>query len=159
MLDLKKKSRKLKMARKNTIEDFYTKYTKAPGCWEWNQSTDSYGYGQFKLDGTVYLAHRFAWMIHTGIDIRKHRNVCVCHKCDNPRCLNPKHLFLGTVRDNIRDRVLKKRCPNTGITHCKHGHEFTKENTRYSINIRGNQRRACKTCNRVRTAKWQETNK
>ncbi len=67
------------------------------------------GYGKFWIDNRQYRAHRVSWNIHFG-DIPK--GLLVLHKCDNPSCVNPSHLFLGTNEDNTRDMVLKNR--NTG---------------------------------------------
>lgn len=75
-------------------------------CWEWIAGKDFDGYGQFRLDRTTRSAHRIAWeLIYGGIP----EGLCVLHHCDNPACVNPKHLFLGTQIDNIRDRDKKGR--------------------------------------------------
>ncbi len=79
-------------------------------CWEWKRSTDKDGYGQFYLsDNTGWhrqLSHRGAWEMTNG-EIPK--GLCVLHKCDNPKCCNPKHLFLGTKLDNTLDMFAKGR--------------------------------------------------
>ena len=76
------------------------------GCYEWQGQVNSMGYPRMSVQGRLMLLHRYIFQRTTGIDpIGK----CVCHHCDNPRCLNPKHLFLGTQSDNMRDMVKKGR--------------------------------------------------
>lgn len=75
-------------------------------CWEYKGNCTLEGYGRILLDGKYNCVHRLSWVLHNG-EIPS--GVLVCHKCDNPRCFNPKHLFLGTTKDNTQDRVSKGR--------------------------------------------------
>ena len=76
-------------------------------CWEWQgYYFGSLGYGGVKLAGKSWYAHRIAYYLYYGKDPGEH---CVCHKCDNPKCCNPKHLWLGTQSDNEQDKVQKGR--------------------------------------------------
>lgn len=76
------------------------------GCWEWQRARDPHGYGRTWLDGRTFLAHRAAYLLFRG-DIPP--GLDVCHHCDNPPCINPEHLFLGTHLDNMRDMFAKGR--------------------------------------------------
>ena len=78
------------------------------GCWIWEAATDKDGYGYFN-DGTRNVRpHRYAWEITNG---KIPKGLYVLHKCDNPPCCNPDHLFLGTAKDNIDDCLAKGRFP------------------------------------------------
>ena len=98
------------------IDRFHSKYVKADGCWEWTAGKQ-HGYGHFKvpippserLDAarqTKWQAHRLAWEIHVG---PIPDGLFVLHSCDNPGCVNPDHLFLGTQADNMDDCKAKGR--------------------------------------------------
>ena len=90
------------------IKRFKTKFIKSSPhkCWEWKAGLSSNGYGKFSINHKCYGTHRIAYFLHYKIDpIDKF----VCHHCDNKKCVNPHHLFLGTQLDNIRDCVKKGR--------------------------------------------------
>lgn len=76
------------------------------GCWLWLGSVTGSGYGVFIRDGNKWLAHRLALTIVNGPIPPK---IFACHKCDNPSCVNPDHLFAGTAKDNANDMVRKGR--------------------------------------------------
>jgi len=78
-------------------------------CWEWTGSKNHNGYGQIREGASgsrLLLAHRVSWEIENGL-IQK--GLCVLHRYDNPSCVNPAHLFLGTVADNNHDMIKKGR--------------------------------------------------
>lgn len=76
------------------------------GCWEWTGAKNGLGYGLFRLNGKAQRAHRVSILLHKKKDPT---NMVVCHACDNPSCVNPDHLWLGTQKDNMRDMRQKGR--------------------------------------------------
>ena len=117
-------------------------------CWEWSASKNSGGYGTCGIvlnEKKFYLAHRLSFYLANG---HLTEGLDVCHKCDNPSCINPDHLFEGTVSDNLNDMVSKNRHHGATITHCPRGHEYTEENSRY---YRGS--RSCKKCDYSRPSR------
>lgn len=90
-------------SRVNVPEDWVENLEK---CWIWIANTDRDGYGRISLKGFQYKAHRISWEIYNGPILN---GLLVLHKCDNPSCVNPNHLFLGTHKDNSFDMVNKGR--------------------------------------------------
>lgn len=95
-------------------ERFWTKVDRrsTDECWEWQAST-AHGYGQLSVGKHMALAHRFSYELHNG---PIPDNLWVLHKCDNPLCVNPAHLFLGTNADNMADMVKKGRQKRSKFT-------------------------------------------
>lgn len=88
---------------------FYTEKTDT--CWNWTGGKNSSGYGCLNTKNGSELAHRLSYDEFNG-DIPS--GSFICHKCDNPGCVNPEHLFLGTSKDNYDDMVSKGRNTNKG---------------------------------------------
>ena len=76
------------------------------GCWEWTGCSNNKGYGYFYILSKNIYAHRFSYEYFIG---PIPEDLCVLHKCDNPSCVRPDHLFLGTNQDNVNDKVSKNR--------------------------------------------------
>lgn len=88
------------------LDRFEKKFDKTDGCWIWNAATDGKGYGAFSYKGKRATASRVSYELYKGsFPSQMH----VLHTCDNPRCVNPDHLFLGTNKDNVEDRKSKGR--------------------------------------------------
>ncbi len=109
---------------RSPIERFLIKVDKTPSCWIWTGSTNPHGYGQIWIGRRLILAHRFAYEhyiapIDTGL--------CCLHSCDNPGCVNPAHLRLGTQHENGVDAASRARMPR-GTKH--HASKLTPEKVR-----------------------------
>lgn len=110
--------------RKNTEADFWSNISIGgpDDCWPWRgESFNVHGYGQFWWRGRNRATHQLAYEITNGVNFPPKRKLtktteCVCHSCDNPSCANPAHLWLGTQKDNMLDKVSKGRI-ETGDNH------------------------------------------
>lgn len=101
------------------------------GCWVWTGAKNPIGYGRFNANRRTRQAHRFSYEIHKGqIPAGLH----ACHKCDNPSCVNPDHLWLGTPGDNARDRDAKDRVQHG---ECHYAAKLTPDNVREIIESAG----------------------
>lgn len=107
--------RKYKILTKDSvnIKTRFLRYVKIPNdlndCWEWYGSKDEKGYGYFKFKGKMIRAHRVSYILHNG----EFDSTLYClHNCDNPGCVNPIHLYLGTQQDNMIDMTQKGRHRN-----------------------------------------------
>lgn len=87
-------------------ERFYKKIRKTKKCWEWLGSKTKKGYGNFSIGQKQIRAHRFSYELYKTKIIN---DLHVLHRCDNPCCVKPSHLFLGTNKDNVKDSVMKDR--------------------------------------------------
>lgn len=93
--------------KKDPIKRFHTKYKKCSnGCWEWQDKIQYHGYGEICINKKTVRAHRFSYELFKD---KIPKNMCVCHTCDNRKCVNPDHLWIGTNNDNIQDCIRKGR--------------------------------------------------
>jgi hypothetical protein len=111
------------------------------GCWIWTGERDVHGYGIIRLGGRGtprIRAHRLSWELSNG----GKPDGEVCHSCDNPSCVNPDHLWVGTHAENMADMAAKGRGFQRQKTHCPSGHPYDAKNTKL---YQG--RRYCRACN------------
>lgn len=94
--------------RKTVLERFEEKFEKIDGntCWEWKAHRTPKGYGSIKINRRMRSAHRVSWELYEG---PIPEGLCILHRCDNPPCVRPSHLFLGTQAENVADMISKNR--------------------------------------------------
>lgn len=103
------------------MDRFWDKVDKTSDCWIWTAAKSAAGYGRFKLNGRLVSPHRLAYEMAFG-DIPPGSDVC--HRCDNPPCVNPEHLFVGSRSDNMQDCIAKGRFVARDRTRfCINGHD------------------------------------
>lgn len=115
------------------------------GCWHFTGAIKKNGYGSVYFRGSMKNAHRVAYILTYG---NFPQELFVCHKCDNRKCINPEHLFLGTAFDNTHDMIKKGRFKVREILFCKRGHPRTPDNLYIYRN-----NKACRICRRLRKLK------
>ena len=115
---------------------FWGRVDKSAECWPWTGPTTEKGYGRFSLGHRTWRAHRLAYELTHG---PFPPDLFVLHRCDNPPCVRPDHLFLGDHAANMADAVAKGRRRRT---HCKRGHALSGDNE----HVRPDGSRECRTC-------------
>lgn len=97
---------------------FYDNVRKTDSCWIYLKSIEGCSYGRMCVNGKTVGAHRVSYLIHKGSIPDK---MFVCHKCDNPSCVNPEHLFLGSPKDNTEDMTISEKHEKIVLEFSEHG--------------------------------------
>lgn len=117
------------------------------GCWLFGGSKNTWGYGQISYRNKRWMVHRLVYTLKIGPipPDGDHGRSILCHTCDEPACVNPYHMWVGTEKDNMKDAARKKRWPRQHKTHCKRGHPLSGDNLRINKTMR-----QCVACERGR---------
>lgn len=115
-------------------------------CWPWLGAVTSAGYGSARWEGRSQSAHRVVYQMARRVKLTPKQHLL--HSCDNPLCVNPNHLRIGTNDDNIQDKVDRYRV--TPVSACPSGHEYTAKNT--YVDPKGF--RHCRACLKIYTQRW-----
>jgi hypothetical protein len=138
-------------------ETFWRKVEKTDGCWLWKGRKLLSGYGTIQIMYKSVYAHRYVLGL-VGVDVPA--DAVVCHRCDNPSCVRPDHLFVGDQKANMRDAAAKGRMNNgrRSMTKCHNGHPLSGDNL--MLVQRGDRtERHCRECRRARFREWYRRNK
>lgn len=127
--------------RKTLEQRFWMKVQKTSSCWLWVASKTSLGYGQIGGGEKMHKAHRVSWELHNGVipEGEGYHGTCVLHKCDNRACVNPEHLFFGTIADNVADMDVKGRRTHARVGAPGENHGRAKLTTAQVLDIRSRQ--------------------
>lgn len=136
-----------KATEAEAVARFFTKFRRLrSGCWKWTDSLGTAGYGQFSWNSRMMGAHKFAYEhLVAAVPAGLHLD----HLCRNRWCVNPAHLQPVSSRENVL-RGVGIAAQNARKTHCKHGHQFTPENTRVVIE------RSCRACDSRRATDYKK---
>ena len=139
---------------KDRIEKIGWKMTNV-GCWEWKGSINDSGYGVITIKRLGLIksrVHRLMVELKNNKKIPKDK--VVCHKCNNPICINPEHLYIGTQQDNINDMCQSKRHWAYNRTSCKNGHNLKLVGAIKKIKHNDKFENICIKCDIIRKRKW-----
>lgn len=135
------------LAERDAFRFWSNVHPKDSGCWEWQGERLAKGHGRFTMRHTNQVrvvASRYVYELVIG---HVPKGLCALHKCDNPPCVNPAHIFLGTKRDNFDDAVAKGRITLHNKPFCNHGHAMVGRNVRIKV-AKGYATRCCRLCAR-----------
>lgn len=138
------------LAPEVTLARFWSYVDQSGGpdaCWPWLKGRDDQGYGVWYADGNKHKAHRWLLGHLRGRPLigRQSGVEDGCHRCDNPPCCNPRHLYVGTRKRNVADAVERSRLWQLRRTHCPAGHPYSGDN----LEVRKSGARRCKACTRA----------
>lgn len=152
-----------KYSHDRLLERFWAKVDRRgdDDCWVWTSVSRRNGYAEIYKDGIKRQATQVSWEIYNGVPFP--RGMIACHTCDNPPCVNPKHIWPGTNADNSRDArdkghltMVKARdkwaLMRRNMTHCKNGHPLSGGN----LYITTNGSRQCKKCSLAHKRKYKK---